>query len=62
LAFLTRISRAVRGLPSAARNYFEQQEPRFSIALPPALLVAILLYVRSPLSKTSKKRCSPTRT
>lgn len=50
MAFLTRIARAARGLPTAARNYFEQQEPRFSVALPPALLVAILLYVRSPLS------------
>jgi hypothetical protein len=40
----------LRGLPSAARSYFEQQDPRFSIALPPALLVAIVLYVRSPLS------------
>jgi hypothetical protein len=50
LAFLTRIARAARKLLSAARNYFEQQDPRFSIALPPALLVAIVLYVRSPLS------------
>jgi hypothetical protein len=50
LAFLTRIARAARGLPAAAKNYFEQQDPRFSIALPPALLVAIVLYVRSPLS------------
>jgi hypothetical protein len=48
LAFLTRLARAA--VPSPIRNYFEQQDPRLSIALPPALLVAIVLYVRSPLS------------
>lgn len=50
MAFLTWIARAARGLGSTVRNYFEQQDPRFSVALPPALLVAIALYVRSPLS------------
>ncbi len=48
MAFLDKIRRAA--LPTAIRNYFEQQDPRFSVALPPALLVAIVLYVRSPLS------------
>jgi protein O-mannosyl-transferase len=50
LAFLSRIVQPLRGLASSLRRYFEEQDPRFSIALPPALLVSILLYVRSPLS------------
>jgi hypothetical protein len=50
LAFLKRIGTAVRGLFLAARRYFQEQDPRFSIAFAPALLVSILLYVRSPLS------------
>ena len=50
MAFLSRIGKSVRGLYSAARRYFEEQDPRFSIAFAPALLVSILLYVRSPLS------------
>jgi hypothetical protein len=45
---LNRLARAA--LPRAIRNYFAEQDPRFSAALAPALLVAILLYVRSPLS------------
>lgn len=40
----------MRGLYAAGRRYFEEQDPRFSIAFAPALLVSILLYVRSPLS------------
>jgi len=40
----------VRGLFAAGRRYFEEQDPRFAIAFAPALLVSILLYVRSPLS------------
>ncbi len=50
MAFLARIGATARGLYSAARRYFEEQDPRFSIAFAPALLVAIVLYVRSPLS------------
>ena len=50
MAFLKRIGTAVRGLFLAARRYFHEQDPRFSIAFAPALLVSILLYVRSPLS------------
>jgi len=50
MAFLTRIVTAVRGLFAAGRRYFQEQDPRFSIAFAPALLVCILLYVRSPLS------------
>jgi hypothetical protein len=34
----------------AARRYFQDQDPRFPVAFAPALLVSILLYVRSPLS------------
>ncbi len=40
----------MRGLYAAARRYFAEQDPRFAIAFAPALLVSILLYVRSPLS------------
>jgi hypothetical protein len=40
----------LRGLASSVRRYFEEQDPRFSIAFAPALLVSIVLYVRSPLS------------
>jgi len=40
---LGRLLRAVRG-------YFEEQDPRFAIAFAPALVVSILLFVRSPLS------------
>lgn len=40
----------MRGLYAAARRYFEEQDPRFAVAFAPALLVSILLYVRSPLS------------
>ena len=40
----------MRGLFSSARRYFEEQDPRLAVAFAPALLVAILLYVRSPLS------------
>ena len=50
IAFLSRIGTSLRGLYAAARRYFEDQDPRFSIAFAPALLVSILLYVRSPLS------------
>jgi hypothetical protein len=50
LAFLSRIGTAVRRLYGAARRYFEEQDPRFAIAFAPALLVSIVLYVRSPLS------------
>ena len=50
MAFLTRIGNSVRGLYAAGRRYFQEQDPRFAIAFAPALLVSILLYVRSPLS------------
>lgn len=50
MAFLSRIVQPLRGLYSSVRRYFEEQDPRFSIAFAPALLVSILLYVRSPLS------------
>jgi hypothetical protein len=50
LAFLSRIVQPLRGLYSSVRRYFEEQDPRFSIAFAPALLVSILLFVRSPLS------------
>lgn len=50
MAFLARFGAKARGLYSAARRYFEEQDPRFSIAFAPALLVSIILYVRSPVS------------
>jgi hypothetical protein len=50
LAFLARIGTTARGLYTAARRYFEEQDPRFSTAFAPALVVSIILYVRSPLS------------
>jgi hypothetical protein len=50
LAFLSRFGTALRGLYASARRYFEEQDPRFSIGFAPALLVSIVLYVRSPLS------------
>jgi hypothetical protein len=50
LAFLSRIVQPLRGAFSSVRRYFKEQDPRFSIAFAPALLVSILLYVRSPLS------------
>jgi hypothetical protein len=50
LAFLKRIRSTARGLLSTVRRYFEEQDPRFAIAFAPALLVSIVLYVRSPLS------------
>ena len=50
MSFLSRIGTALRGLYAAGRRYFEEQDPRFSIAFAPALLVSIVLYVRSPLS------------
>ena len=50
MAFLARIGTTLRGAYAAARRYFEEQDPRFSIAFAPALLVSIVLYVRSPLS------------
>ncbi len=50
MAFLSRIVQPLRGLFSSVRRYFEEQDPRFSIAFAPALLVSILLFVRSPLS------------
>lgn len=50
MAFLSRIGTAVRGLHAAGRRYFEEQDPRFSVAFAPALLVSIILFVRSPLS------------
>jgi hypothetical protein len=50
LAFLKRITSALRSPFVATRRYFEDQDPRFAIAFAPALLVSIVLYVRSPLS------------
>lgn len=50
MAFLKRIRSTALGLLSAPRRYFEAQDPRFAIAFAPALLVSIVLYVRSPLS------------
>ncbi|HYP87575.1 MAG TPA: hypothetical protein VEQ59_05470, partial [Polyangiaceae bacterium] len=50
MAFLTRLLSTLRGLATSARRYFEEQDPRFAIGFAPALLVSIVLYVRSPLS------------
>lgn len=50
MAFLARTVRALRGLYWATRRYFEEQDPTFAIAFAPALVVSIVLYVRSPLS------------
>lgn len=50
MAFLTRLLQASRGLHSSARRYFAEQDPRFAVGFVPALLVSIVLYVRSPLS------------
>jgi len=48
--FSKRIVSALRSPFLATRRYFEDQDPRFAIAFAPALLVSIVLYVRSPLS------------
>ncbi|HKY37352.1 MAG TPA: tetratricopeptide repeat protein [Polyangiaceae bacterium] len=50
MALLSRIGTALRSPFAAARRYFQDQDPRFPVAFAPALLVSILLYVRSPLS------------
>ena len=40
----------LRGIPAAIRAYFAEQDPTFWVAFTPALIVAALVYVRSPLS------------
>jgi tetratricopeptide (TPR) repeat protein len=40
----------LRAVPGAIRAYFADQDPRFWVAFTPALIAAVLLYVRSPLS------------
>ncbi len=50
MALLARTRAGVNRLLQAARGYFEDQDPRFVVAFAPALLVSILLFVRSPLS------------
>lgn len=44
------MARALRDPFLAARRYFEEQDPRFAIAFAPALIVSIVLFVRSPVS------------
>ncbi len=46
-------------------RYFTEQDPTFGVALPPAIVIAVILFVRSPsrtTSSTSRRRCSRTRT
>lgn len=50
VAFTASGAQQLKRLAVAARSYFEHQDPRFAVAFAPALLVAIVLYVRSPLS------------
>ncbi len=50
MAFLTRLLTALGRFHASARRYFAEQDPRFAIGFVPALLVSIVLYVRSPLS------------
>ena len=50
MAFLTRLLKALGRFHASARRYFEEQDPRFAVGFVPALLVSIVLYVRSPLS------------
>ncbi|HVJ18962.1 MAG TPA: tetratricopeptide repeat protein [Polyangiaceae bacterium] len=42
--------RDVRGWAGSIATYFREQPPTFVNALPPAIVVAVILFVRSPLS------------
>lgn len=50
MVFLTRLQTALGRFQASVRRYFEEQDPRFAVGFVPALLVSIVLYVRSPLS------------
>lgn len=49
-SFPERLSDGFRRAVASARGYFENQDPTFWVALTPALAVAAVLFVRSPLS------------